>query len=244
MDGPTETWKALFRRAAGFSYRSSQIWLGNEGEETGQLLCSAMRKCTVCVMKPAAAGQWEQAGAIFVRCEQSIERVRPYHLPSLPSPPLSSTVEIFPKRSSFPFLLAELITIIIFSFISEQVSFGSLWWLPLSAVIVLLWLSDLQLGHTRHCETWESIYQYLQVGKSPLTSHLLDVEAGSVSPRVILRAEIWIWTGHSFHRWKINSKCFHPIRCNEKKYIIKMVISAPIAEFSVIFMTLFSEQSF
>lgn len=39
------------------------------------------------VMRPAAAGQWEQAGAIFVSCEQSIERVRPYHLPFSPSPP-------------------------------------------------------------------------------------------------------------------------------------------------------------
>lgn len=195
-------------------------------------------------MKPAAAGQWEQAGAIFVRCEQSIERVRLYHVPSLPSPPLSSALEIFPKRNSFPFLLAKLITIIIFSFISEQVSFGSLWWLPLSAVIVLLWLTDLQLGHTQHRETWSSVRWYLRGGKGPLTSHLLDVEAGSISPRVILMAEIWIWTGHSFHRRKINSKRSHPIRGNEKKYIIKMVISAPIAEFPLIFMTLFSEQSF
>lgn len=157
-------------------------------------------------------------------------------------PPLSSTLEIFPKRKSFPFLLAELITVIIFSFISEQVSFGSLWWLPLSTVIVLLWLSDLQLGHTRHCETWESIYQCLHVGKGSLTSCLLDVEAGSISPRVILGAEIWIWTGHSFRRWKINSKCFHPIRCNEKKYIIKMIISAPITE-SLLFLWLFSQNS-
>lgn len=164
---------------------------------------------------------------------------------SLPAfSPLSSTLEIFPKRNSFPFLLAKLITIIIFSFISEQVSFGSLWWLPLSTVIVLLWLSDLQLGRTLHCETWSSICQYLRVGKSPLTSRLLDMEAGSISPGVILMAEIWIWTGHSFHRRKINSKRSHPIRCNENKYIIKTVISAPMAEFTLIFMTLLSEQSF
>lgn len=186
------------------------------------------RKLDNCTARPWGNAQWvwwsqqlqdngNRLGLFLLDVSNQLNMWDLIILPSCLLPPLSSTLEIFPKRNSFPFLLAELITAIISSFISEQVSFGSFWWLPLSTVIVLLWLSDLQLGHTQHCETWESIYQYLQVGKGPLTSHLLDVEAGSISPRVIFRAEIWIWTGHSFHRWKINSKCFHSIRCNEKK---------------------------
>lgn len=100
LQSHTKTCKALFWSAAGSSYSSSRILLGNEGEETGQLRCWAMRKHTMSIMKPAAAGQWEQAGAIFVRCEQSIERVRPYHAPSLPSPPFLNTGN-FPKELSF-----------------------------------------------------------------------------------------------------------------------------------------------
>lgn len=58
------------------------------------------------VMKPAAAGQWEQAGAIFVRCEQSIEHVRPYHLPFSPSPPTFFNTGSFPKEQQLSFSLS------------------------------------------------------------------------------------------------------------------------------------------
>lgn len=100
---PSETWKALFWSAAGFSYSSLQILLGNEGEETGQPRCSAMRKHTMSMMKPAAAGQWGQAGAIFVRCEQSIERVRSYNVPSPPSPPFLQHWKFSQRETAFLF---------------------------------------------------------------------------------------------------------------------------------------------
>lgn len=147
-----------------FPYSSPQVSLGNEGEETGQPRCSATRKGTMSVMEPAAAGQWEQAGAIFVRCEQSVWTCETLSCSLLAFSPLSSTLEIFPKRNRFPFLLGKLITVIIFSFISEQVSSGSLWWLPLSTLIVLLCLTDLQLGHR---ETWSSVCWYLWVPSPP-----------------------------------------------------------------------------
>lgn len=197
------------------------------------------------VMRPAAAGQWEQAGAIFVRCELSIKCVRPY-LPSSPSPsppPFFNTGN-FPKKKQLSFSLSRVDYHNNFLFHLR----AGFFWKPLKSSsehsycpAVAEWLAA---GSHPHCETWESIYKYLQVGKGPLTFHVLDVEAGSISPRVILRVEIWIWTGHGFHRGKIHSKCLHPIRCNEKKYMIKMVISAPKTEYSVIFMTLFSEHSF
>lgn len=57
-------------------------------------------------MKPAAAGQWEQAGAIFVRCEQSIEHVRPYCAPSAPSPPFSNAGNS-PKEKRLSFSLCK-----------------------------------------------------------------------------------------------------------------------------------------
>ena len=164
---------------------------------------------------------------------------------SLPafSPPFFNTGN-FPKEKQLSFSISKVDYHNNFLFHLRAGFFWKSLMALMSAVIVLLWLSDLQLGHTQHCETWSSVCQYLWVDKGPLTSRLLDVEAGSISPRVILMAEIWIWTGYSFHRQKINSKHLHLIRWNEKKYIIKMVISAPIAEFPLIFMTLFSEQSF